>query len=68
METDERLFRIERAITCLARTVTRGYPLRGPHAGAVQAIVAEVDGVDDAAASRERAEALRAELAELEAA
>jgi hypothetical protein len=68
MTTDERLGRIERAMACMAVTLTRLGPLRGPHADAMRAIAAEVNDVDAAAASQERAEALRAELAELEAA
>jgi hypothetical protein len=68
MTIDERLERIERAMVCMAVTLTRLGPLRGPHADAMQAITTEVNEVDAAAASQERAEALRAELAELEGA
>jgi hypothetical protein len=68
MTADERLARLERALTCVATTLGRNYPLRGPHAQAMQEIEAEVTALDDAVTSRERAEALRSELAELEAA
>lgn len=75
MTTDERIAqvergiaRLERATACLATNLARRGPLRGDHVAAVREIVAEITELDGAMATESRREALRAELAELEAA